>query len=148
MNKVKIIVGVHGAHSEVGGRYNMLGSGAQSLVNAFRNNGVEAYSVQECVEKKLPITMTIGFNVAGYSTWGEILSNNIPNVMWNVDSVFYQNMDALEKYGSNPNFTFLTVTPCDEDAISAYFPQLKRGYLPGGIDLDLWKNQEIGRAHV
>jgi spore maturation protein CgeB len=142
MNKENIIIGVHGAHSDIGGRYNMLASFSQSLLKAFRNSGVQAYSVKECAERQLPVNMTIGCNVSGYETWDSILSQNIPNVMWNGDSIFYQNMEAIEKYGSNPNFVFLSVTPCDEDAIANYFPQLKRSYLPSGVDLDLWKYQD------
>ena len=79
MNREDLIIGIHGAHLSQGGRYNMLSSGIQSLMQAFRNNGVKAYSVLECVEKKLPINMTIGFNVTGYETWAETLSHNIPN---------------------------------------------------------------------
>lgn len=142
MVKKNIIIGVHGAHSDKGGRYNMLAGWSQSLLKAFRHNGVQAYSVQECVERQLSVNMTIGPNVFGYPTWGEILSKNIPNVMCSGDSIFYQNMNVIEQYGSNPNFILLNVTPCDEGAIANYFPYLNRLYLPAGIDIDMWKKQE------
>lgn len=142
MGKENIIIGVHGAHSDQGGRYNMLASISQSLLKAFRANGVQAYSVKECAERQLPINVTIGCNVSGYETWNEILSKNITNVMWNGDSIFYQNMEVIEQYGSNSNFVLLTVTPCDEGAIATYFPQLRRSCLSSGVDLDLWKKQE------
>ena len=147
MKKEDVIVGVHGAHLEEGGRFNILSSGCKSLVKAFKNSGVQSYSVKECVDKKLPMTFTIGPNVSGYDSWETILSNNIPNVMWNVDSIFYQNMEAIEKYGTNPNFVLLTVTPCDQEAIAAYFPSLKHAYLPGALDLDLWKVQDCEKEY-
>lgn len=136
MKREDVIVAVHGANSSEGGAYNYLGTASQKLLQAFLNNGVQAYSTLECVEKKLPITFAIGFNVSGYKIWGELFKNNIINVMRNVDSIFYNNFEVVDQYRNESKFLLLTMTPCDSEPINKFFPNLNNYYCACSTDLN------------
>lgn len=147
MKKEELIIGVHGDDSTDIGRYNVLSSFYSGLLKGFKNQGVQAYTFKECVEKDLVPNITIGFNVRGYDAWESIMNNNIVNIMWSVDSIFAQNFEAMEKFASNPNFVLFSVTPSDSAPLGAFFPQLKHAYIPHATDLDLWKKQDVKKDY-
>ncbi|MEI8377700.1 MAG: glycosyltransferase [bacterium] len=146
LKKENVTVGILGGHIEEGGsKYNVLNSCIKSLMKAFQLAGVKVYSVKECIEKSIPMHFTIGLNGSDYNLWGKLLEAKLPVIMWNVDSIFYQNMQGLDQHGENPYFTLLTVTPCDKEALSEYYPTLQHAYMPGAIDLDFWKKQNCAK---
>lgn len=146
-NKNKLTVAFHGGNEMVGGQYNVLSSFSSGLLKAFNKKGIKASTTEECYKNGIVPNLTIGFNVTGYPTWAEYLSHNIPNIMWSVDSVFYQNFEAVEQFHSNPNFVLFNVSPSDKKALNNFFPDLKHSYMPHAVDLDLWKKQDCKKEY-
>ena len=146
MDKENLIIGVHGGTQLIGGHYNVLSSFSAGLLNGFKKIGVNVHTTKECFEKNLMPNLTIGFNVTGYDTWAEYLKF-IPNIMWNVDSVFYQNIEAIEKFGTNPNFILFNVSPSDDEALNKFYPSLKHTFFPHAVDLSLWKKQDVEKEY-
>ena len=141
--KENLIIGVHGPRELAGGRYNVLSSFTVGLLKGFENVGAKVLTTKECFENNLTPNLTIGFNATGYETWAEYLNNKITNIMWSVDSVFYQNIEAIEKFTSYPNFVLFSVSPSDEEALRIFYPSLTHAYLPHAVDLNLWKKQDV-----
>jgi len=146
MNNEDLIIGVHGDDNLVGGRYNVLSSFTLGLLKAFQRAGVTAYKTKRCFEKNLLPNLTIGFNVSGHETWSEYLKA-IPNIMWSVDSVFFQNIELIDKFYTNPRFVLFNVSPSDNEALSEFYPQLKQSYLPHAVDLELWGKQDVEKEY-
>ena len=147
MNKEDLIVGVHGGDSQTGGHYNVMGSFTTGLFKGFQNSGVKVYSTKECFEKNLSPNLTIGFNVTGYETWAQYLNHNVTNIMWSMDSIFFQNIEAVAEFYNNPKFVLFNVSPADNDALKAYMPQLQFEYMPHAIDPLLWKKQNVKKEY-
>lgn len=142
-----LIVGVNGNRDMVGGRYNVLSSFAVGLLQGFQNIGINALTTKECFEKDVLPSLTIGFNGTGYETWSEYLKRNIPTIMWSVDSVFYQNIEAIEQFSNNPGFILFNVSPSDTEPLNAFYPALNHTYLPHAVDLNLWKKQDCKKEY-
>lgn len=147
MEKDKIIIALHGDDSLKGGRYNVLSSFTAGLLKGFRNQGVQAYTFNECIEKKLVPNLAIGFNVSGIDTWQNVMAKGITNIMWTVDSIFAQNFEVMQNFSLNPKFVLFTVTPCDTQPLFEYFPNLQHAYVPHATDLDLWKKQDVEKEY-
>jgi len=146
MNK-DLIIGVHGSSDLIGGNYNVLASFSAGLLKGFQAMGVNAYTTKECFERNIIPHLTIGFNASGHGTWLEYMKNNITNIMWNVDSVFYQNIEAIEQFNSNPNFVLFNVSPSDNEPLNEFYPALKYAYLSHAVDLELWKKQDCKKEY-
>lgn len=147
MDKEKLIVGVHGNKDLVGGHYNVLSSFSKGLLKGLQNNGIKAFTTEECFEQNLVPNITIGFNVMGYPTWPEYMNHGITNIMWSVDSVFYQNLEAIEQFNTNKNFVLFNVSPSDNESLLEFYPSLNHTYIPHGTDLELWKKQDCPKEH-
>lgn len=147
MDKEKLVIGVHGNKELVGGHYNVLSSFSLGLLKGFNNNGIKALTTEECYEQNLVPNITIGFNVTGYQTWPEYLKHNITNIMWSVDSVFYQNLEAIEQFNTDRNFILFNVSPSDNEALLEFYPSLNHTSVAHGTDLDLWKKQDCEKEH-
>ncbi len=141
------IIALHGNRDLIGGHYNVLSSFSIGLLRSFEKLGVKAYTAEECFIKKIVPNLTISFNVTGYPAWSEYLKNNVVHIMWNVDSIFYQNIEAIEQFYQNPNFILFNVSPSDAFAINEFFPSLKHAYFPHAVDLELWKNQNAEKEY-
>lgn len=146
-NKNKLTIAFHGGNELIGGQYNVLSSFSFGLLKAFNNMGINATTTAECYKNGVNPNLTIGFNVTGYPTWEEYLMHNIPNIMWSVDSIFYQNFEAIEKFHSNPNFILFNVSSSDSNALKTFYPDLKHTYMPHAVDLNLWKKQDCKKEY-
>lgn len=135
MNKEDIIIGVHSAKPD--------DIDAKGLISAFEENGVKAYTYDECIMKNITPLLTIGFDSAGLPHWQKILNKNITNILWSKDSVFSQNVNFLEQFASYPNFVLLNPTPCDTEPVGTFFPTLKHGYLPIGSNSVLFEQPKV-----
>lgn len=124
MNKENLIIAVHTSKPE--------DEEANALVDAFCANGVRAMTYENCMLQNLTPHIAIGFDSAGLPHWQKILNSGIINIIWSKDSVFSKNINIIEQFASYQNFVVLTPTPCDIEAVSTFFPQLKHGYLPLG----------------
>ncbi len=139
MEKEDIIVAVHKTN-EQNNSFNILSSFSDGLLNGFRQIGIKAYTTEECNADKIPFNIAIGFDNAGIEHWQHILSNNITNVMWSSESVFAKNFDTIKQFVSFDKFVVFETTPSDIPALTKYLPELKHGYIPQAVDLDLWQN--------
>lgn len=147
MKKEDLVIGVHWNDEAIGGQYNSIAGFSAGLLKGFRNNNVKAYSTKECFEKNIIPNLTIGFNVSGYNTWREYLRRNITNIMWNIDSMFYQNKEVIDEFHTDPNFVLFNVSPSDDEAIAQFYPTLKYTYLPIGIDVDVWRKKDLKKEY-
>lgn len=147
MDKENLIVAVHYDNEEEGGRYNALASFSNGLIKGFNEIGVKCYSTKECYEKNISPNLAIGFNASGLPLWQKLLNQNVTNIMWCVDSVFYQNYDIAQQFASYQNFVMFNSCANDTEAIKHYIPKLVHGYIPGGIDLDFWKKQDVEKEY-
>lgn len=143
MNKEDLIIGVHGDGKLTGGHYNILAGFSRGLLNGFRNIGVKAFSTKECFESNIKPNLVIGFNASGFETWAEYLKHDITNIMWNIDSVFFQNFEAVNQFYQHPNFYLFNISPADNEPLSKFFPELKHTYIPSAVDLGLWKKKDV-----
>ena len=139
MDKKNLTIAIHGAEQSEGGVYNVLNSFSTGLLKGFKAIGVSAFSTRECIEKNINFNMSIGFNRNEINIWQKILSNNITNIMWTVDSAFGQNIDVIEQFSSFEKFVLFEVTPADIQAVNLYLPTLKHGYIPHATDTELWQ---------
>lgn len=147
MNKEDIIIAVHGDDSNEGGRYNALASFSNGLIKGFNQIGIKCFSTKECFEKEITPNLAIGFNATGLPLWQNLLNQNINNIMWCVDSLFYQNYEIAEQFASYKNFIMFNSCANDTQAIRHYVPKLVHGYIPGGTDLEFWKKQEVEKEY-
>lgn len=147
MNKEDLIVAVHGDDSTEGGRYNALASFSNGLIKGFNQIGIKCCSTKECSEKDITPTLAIGFNASGLPLWQNFLNKNINNIMWCVDSLFYQNYEIAEQFASYKNFIMFNSCANDTEAIRHYLPNLTQGYIPGGTDLEFWKKQDVKKEY-
>ncbi len=147
MNKENLIVAIHGDNSELGGRYNALASFSKALLEGFKQNGIKALTTKECFENKITPDLAIALNATGLPIWKDILEAGIPNIMWNTDSIFYQNFEIVQQFSSYKNFTLFNSSFEDTPAILHYLPNLVNGYIPGGTDLDFWKKQDVKKEY-
>ena len=147
MNKEDIVVAIHGDDSGVGGRYNALASFNNGLIKGFNDIGVKCCSTRECHEKGIMPNIAIAFNASGLPLWQNFLNNNIINIMWCVDSLFYQNFEIAQQFASYKNFILFNSCSKDTEAIRTYLPNLIQGYIPGGIDLEFWKKQDTEKEY-
>lgn len=134
MRKEDILVGVHSSMPN--------DNDAAELVNAFLQNGVSACLYSECEQKNVRPNLTIGYDSAGLPHWQKIMNSGIINIMWSKDSVFTHNIDIIEQFAAFGNLVLLTPTPCDTEPTGAFFPKLRHGYLPLGIDVGKSGNVE------
>lgn len=145
MKKEDVVVAVHGNPNESGGRYNAISSFVTGLKNGFNEIGVKCLTTQECFEQKIAPNLAIAFNASGLPLWQKILNNNIPNIMWSCDSIFYQNLDIIKQFVNYKNFILFNSCSDDTQAIKHFLPQLVHGYIPGGTDLSFWQKEDIER---
>ncbi|MFA6988711.1 MAG: glycosyltransferase [Candidatus Gastranaerophilaceae bacterium] len=138
--------GVHGTANYQGGIYNMLASFGVSLHKAFKNKGFDIkYTHEYLSEYRLPI-ISVGFNVFDYPVWDLILENNASNIMWTVDSAFFQNVDVIEKYHKNKTFSCICLSHDDDEAIKMFLPELNTNCLPLAIDPEIWHSDNIEKT--
>lgn len=141
-----LIIGVHGSAEMQGGQYNVLGSFTSGLLKGFNNIGAKAYTTNDCKLQGLAPNVTIGFNITGYNSWHEYMNQNIPNIMWSVDSIFLNNFEVIDEFKDNPQFILFNVSNADAPALNKYFPNLKHTNFPHATDLDLWKKQDTEKV--
>ena len=142
MNKEDLIIAVHGDKESTGGRYNAIASFINGLIKGFNEIGVKCYSTKECYENQITPQLAIAFNASGLPLWQNFLNQNITNIMWCLDSVFYQNYDIATQFATYKNFVMFNSCANDTEAIKHFIPQLVHGYIPGGIDIDFWKKED------
>lgn len=147
MDKKDITIAVHCDEKLTGDVYNVLSTFSYGLLKGFKEIGVNAHSSAECFEKNINFNMAIGINTTGINHWQKILSNNVTNIMWTVDSVFAQNFKAIQMFSSYEKFIVFEVTPADLQAVNTYLPTLKHGYIPHATDLDFWKKQDVKKEN-
>lgn len=145
MKKEDIIVAIHGRSQDTGGRYKALSSFRDCLLKAFNAIGVKALTTEECVKTNTVPHIAIAMAVSGLPLWQKFLNNNVTNIMWGMDSVFYQNTEIVKQFSNYKNFIFFNPCSADTVPIGQYFPNLVHGYIPGGTDLDFWKKEDIER---
>lgn len=146
MVKENLIVGVHGSTEIQGGQYNILGSFTAGLLKGFHNIGAKAYTTQECLKQGIKPNVTIGFNLNGYNSWREYMNQNIPNIMWSVDSVFSNNFEVIDEFKDNPQFILFNVSNGDAQALNRYFPNLKHTNFPHATDLNFWEKKDTEKS--
>lgn len=140
MEKKDIVVAVHGNDQLEGGVYNVLASFSCGLLKGFQEIGVNAYSTYYCSNNNINFNLAIGFNTSCLDFWQKIMSMNITNIMWSVDSVFAQNFNVIKQFLPFEKFIVFEVTPADNEPVAKYLPSLRHGYIPHATDMDLWKN--------
>jgi len=143
----KLFVGVHGDGQYKGGMYNVLASFNVGVLKAFQKCGISADNNINYFNKNMVPALSIGFNVFGHEYWKTLLDMGITNIMWNVDSIFYQNLNVVQQYKDYPNFVLFSVTPCDEEPIKHYLPGTNYIYMPHGVDPELWKPQNCEKEY-
>lgn len=141
MDKKDIVIAIHQNEKLNDDAYNVISTFSKGLLKGFREIDVSAFSTTECIEKNINFNMAIGFNTTGIDYWQKILSNNVTNIIWSVDSVFAQNFKAVQMFSAYEKFIAFESTPADLQAVNTYIPNLKHGYIPLAADLDFWKNQ-------
>ncbi|MDD3149370.1 MAG: glycosyltransferase [Candidatus Gastranaerophilales bacterium] len=140
--------GVHGDGQYSGGQFNVLASFNVGILNALKENFLETDLVQNYVQKNILPNLMIGFNVFGFQMWETLMNYGSTQLMWSVDSIFYQNLSVIKKFYDNPKFVAASVTPADNEAVKNFFPNLNYIYLPHGVDANLWKyDQNIKKEH-
>jgi hypothetical protein len=143
-----LIFCVHGSDDYDGGQYNILSSFCVGLSKAFNKRGYFSGSVNKMLEKNILPDVYLSFNVTGFPFWENTLNNNQPQIMWNVDSVFYQNYALIKKHCDKyNNFLLFNVTKSDNTAISRYLPNLKQAYLPHAVDPEIWQGNKEEKEH-
>lgn len=147
MRKEDLVIGVHGDGGYIGGHYNILAGFSTGLLKGFQKTGVKAYSTKECFERNIKPNLVIGFDDSGFETWAEYLRNDITNIMWNIDSVFSQNLNEVMQFYKEPNFYLFNISPADNEALEYYLPGLKHAYIPSAVDLDLWKDKRLNKEY-
>lgn len=147
MSKKDIIVAIHGNSEDVGGRYNALACFINGLTRAFKEIGVNAMTTEDCWKNEITPNLAIAVNATGLPLWQKFLNNNITNIMWASDSVFYQNRELVEQFASYKNFILFNSCSNDTPALQHYFPKLVHGYIPGGADLEMWKKQDVEKEY-
>lgn len=142
------LIGIHGApeHAYEGGIYNMLGSFTTGLYNALQKKVPDLKYVYEYFEKKEFPHFSIGFNVTSLEIWDLLLDSEQSNIMWNVDSVFYDNFHIIQKYSKCPNFGCICLSKDDAEAIKSFMPNLNSFYMPLAIDPEIWKSDSTEKT--
>lgn len=135
MNKEDLIIGVHTSRPD--------DEDAKGLIKAFHENGVRAFTYDDCIVNNVTPNLTIGFDSAGLPHWQKILNKNIINILWSRDSVFSKNVDIVQQFASFPNFVLFNPTPCDTEPVGSFFPKLKHGYLPIGVNPDFCDHKPV-----
>lgn len=143
MANKNIVVAIHGA--DVCNPTNFADCHAAALQNGFRQIGIEAYSTKECIEKNVSFNLAIGFDQSELGLWQKILGSNVTNILWSLDSVLGDNYAVLEQFSVFEKFVLFEVTPADTPAINKFLPMLKHGYIPQGVDLDVWKKNGVAK---
>ena len=134
MSKENIVVAVYTNKTPDSKNY-IIDSFSQSLIQGFNNSGIKAYSYDYCKENNITFNMSIGFDNTGIEHWQKTLSNNTTNVMWSTDSIFKNNIKAIEQFSSFDKFVVFESTPADINAVNKFIPNLKHGYIPAGVDI-------------
>lgn len=147
MEKKDLVIGVHGSEDLEGGHYNVLSSFTRGLLRGFQHCGVQAHTTKECFQQGLAPNLTIGFNVTGNKTWDNYLKNDIPNIMWSVDSIFYQNRDVIDRYQNIPNFILFNISPSDNEPLHEFYPSLQNYHCNVAIDNILWQKEDIKKEY-
>lgn len=147
MNKEDLIVGVHNSTNTTKDSYNVIDGFTEGLIKGFKNNGVKVYSTKDCFEKGLTPNLTIGFNALGYNTWADYLNHGITNIMWSINSVFAENIEAVGNFYTNPKFVLFNPWPSDTEPLQSYLPQLQFAYMPHAVDTEVWKKQAVKKEH-
>lgn len=145
MKKEDVIVAIHSDSAEKGDGYNQLSGFLTGLKNGFNEIGVKALTTTECIEQKINPNLAIAFDAIGLPLWQKMLNNNIPNIMWSTNSTFYQNLDIIKQFINYKNFILFNPSNDDTEALKHYLPSLVHGYIPSGVDLNLWKKLDIER---
>lgn len=135
-----LIFCVHGSEKYSGGQYNILSSFCVGLCNALSKKGYLAGTANQLLDKNIIPNVYISFNVTGYPMWETTLNSGLPQIMWNVDSVFHQNYNLIkEKSEKYSNFLLFNVTKSDETPAKLYLPRLQQAYLPHAVDPEIWQ---------
>lgn len=145
MKKEDVIVAIYTDSGENGANYNILSGFLTGLKNGFNEIGVKALTTKECIEQKINPNLAIAFDSIGLPLWQKTLNNNIPNIMWSTNSIFYQNLDIVKQFINYKNFILFNPSSDDTEALKHYLPSLVHGYIPPGVDLNVWKKQDIER---
>lgn len=143
-----LIFCVHGSDDYQGGQYNILSSFCVGLSKAFNDRGCFSASIKKLLYKNITPNVYLSFNATGFPFWQNTLDNKQLQIMWNVDSVFYQNYSLIkehcEKYN---NFILFNVSKSDDEAIERYLPKLQQAYLPHAADPELWYENQTQKEH-
>lgn len=139
---------IHGSDSYEGGQYDVLSSFCMGLCKALNHKNCPAGSLNKMLAQNINPNVYLSFNVTGYPLWESILSNGLPQIMWNVDSVFHHNYEIIKEYSEKyNNFILFNVTKSDDEAISRYLPKLQQAYLPHAVEPEIWQGNNPQKEH-
>jgi len=134
------------ADTDKGGVYDVLGSFGAAFSKAL-SKVVEIVPIKDVLEGT-PVNAMFSFNSTGYEQWSKAMNSNVKNVIWSVDSFFYNNFYLYDRFSVNPNFVLLDIVPSDKSPIAFYAPSFKHcNYFPHATDFDFWKYKESKKEH-
>lgn len=144
----KIAFGVYGSqeYEYQGGAYNMLASFAVGLHKALIKKQLHTKYIDEYFEANLLPHISIGFNATGFDYWPTVINSGLTSIMWNVDSVFFNNISTIQKYHNFPNFSCFALSKDDDEPVKKFLPDLKTYYLPLAIDPEIWQSDSTEKT--
>ncbi len=143
MDKKNLVIAIYDGESGNQGNYNTPAVFSDGLLKGFNEIGIKACRADVCFEEGINPNIAIGFNTCGVEHWQKLLNKNITNIMWSIDSVFYQNYDVVSQFASYKNFVLFNSSANDSEPVKHYFPELVHGYIPCGVDLNFWKKLDV-----
>lgn len=147
MEKENILVAVHSNNDKNVFNYDLFENFSNGLIKGFNEIGIKCFSTRECHARDIYPNIAIAFDIWGLSIWQKYLNKNITNIMWGVDSLFYQNYDIVKQFSSYKNFVLFNACANDTEPIKQYIPELTQGYIPVGVDLDFWKKKDVKKEY-
>lgn len=142
MDKDKLLIAVHDNDDVQCAGYRGQTAFPLGLIKGFNEIGVKSCFVSECEKTGISPNLVIGFNSNGLSKWQKYLNQDITNIMWCTDSVFYKHFDIVQQFAQYKKFVIFNSGANDIEALKHYIPKLIHGYIPFGVDLDFWKKQD------
>lgn len=147
MENKNITVALHCEDNKENDIYGVKKAFEQGLLKGFKNIGVSAYTSKQCMEENIPFNLAIGFDTAGLNIWQKILNSKTPNIMWSLDSIFSKNFKIAKSFAAFNNFILFESTQADLQATGTYLPSLKHGYIPVGVDTEVWKKSDCEKEN-
>ena len=93
MEKENILVAVHSNNDKTVFNYDLFANFSNGLIKGFNEIGIKCFSTRECHARDIYPNIAVAFDTFGLPVWQKYLNKNITNIMWGIDSIFYQNYD-------------------------------------------------------